>query len=211
MNWWIWIAAGIIYLIFSAWYFNWKGALTPEEIEHYTAGMSEHTSQSPTDPEVLRKFLEADDGKEFVMLNLVRFNAGDVAHPETGEMSTGPELLQGYFGPFSKAMLRKAGHPVFMGRKTGGHIDSWNTAADEGFQVVGAMRYRSRRDLMVLVTDPRFADGHKFKLAAINGTISFPMQLRMSTYLRPKIWVPVLLLLLASMGQNLLFLFEMRK
>jgi len=128
--------------------------------------------------------MEADDGKEFVMLNLVRYNAGQVAHPETGTLSTGPELIQGYFGPFSKALLRRGGHP---------------------------MRYRSRRDLVALVSDPRFNDGHKFKLAAIDGTISFPMQLRMSTYLRPKIWVPLLLLLLASLGQNLLFLFELRK
>ena len=64
---------------------------------------------------------------------------------------------------------------------------------------------------MDLVSDPRFNDSHKFKLAAIDGTTSFPMQLRMSTYLRPKIWVPLLLLLLASLGQNLLFLFELRK
>jgi len=166
--------------------------------------MAKHSSQSPTDPEIVRQFLETDDGKEFVMLNLVRLHKGDVAHPETGEMTTASEILQGYFGPFSKALFRKAGHPVFMGRKKGGYIDSWNSAADEGFKVVGAMRYRSRRDMMALVSDPRFNDSHKFKLAAID-------ELRMSTYLRPKIWVPLLLLLLASLGQNLIFLFELRK
>lgn len=210
MNWWIWIAAGIIYLMFSAWYFNWKGPLTSDEITQLLGQMAEHSSQSPTDPAVMRKFLETDDGKEFVMLNLVRLHKGDVAHPETGEMTTAPDILQGYFGPFSRALFRKAGHPVFMGRKKGGHIDSWNSSADDGFQIVGAMRYRSRRDLMTLVADPRFADSHKFKLAAIDGTISFPMQLSMSTYLKPKIWVAALLILLASLGQNALFLFDLR-
>jgi len=73
------------------------------------------------------------------------------------------------------------------------------------------MRYRSRRDFMSLVSDSRFNDSHKFKIAAIDGTTSFPMQLRMSTYLRPKVWVPLLLLLMASLGQNALFLFELRK
>jgi len=211
MNWYIWIVAAFIYLIFSAWYFNWKGALTADEITSFVEAMQENSGQSPTDPEVIRNFLEVDDGKEFVMLNLVRLHTGEVDHPETGEISTASKILDGYFGPFSKAMFRKAGHPVFLGRKKGGYIDSWNSAADEGFQVVGAMRYRSRRDLMILVTDPRFSDSHKFKLAAIDGTISFPMQLRISTSLRPKIWVPILLLLLASLGQNALYFFEMRK
>lgn len=211
MNWWIWIVAALAYLVFAVWYFNWKGPLGPDEVTRLIAQMEKNSSQSPTDLNVIRQFLEDDDGKEFVMLNLIRFNKGDVAHPLTGAISTGPELIQGYFGPFSKALFRKGGHPVFMGRKKGGYIDSWNSAADEGFQVVGAMRYRSRRDLMALVADPRFRDSHKFKLAAIDGTTSFPMQLRMSTYLRPKIWVPLLLLLLASLGQNVLFLFELRK
>lgn len=211
MNWYIWIIAAVAYVIFATWYFNWKGPLKPDEVAKYVEQMAKNSSQSPTDPNVMRKFLEADDGKEFVMLNLVRLHKGEVADPETGEMMPGSEILQGYFGPFSKALFRKAGHPVFLGRKKGGYIDSWNSAADEGFQVVGAMRYRSRRDLMTLVSDPRFSDSHKFKLAAIDGTISFPMQLRMSSYLRPKIWVPLLLLLLASLGQNLLFLFELRK
>jgi len=100
------------------------------------AQMSENSSQSPTDPDVIRKFLETDDGKEFVMLNLVRLHQGDVAHPDTGELTTAPSILQGYFGPFSKALFRKAGHPAFVGRKKGGYIDSWNSAADEGFQIV---------------------------------------------------------------------------
>jgi len=109
MNWYIWIIAGLIYLIFSAWYFNWKGPLTADEIELYIADMSKHSSQSPTDSEIVKQFLEVDDGKEFVMLNLVRLHKGDVAHPETGEVTTAAEILQGYFGPFSKALFHKAG------------------------------------------------------------------------------------------------------
>jgi hypothetical protein len=98
-----------------------------------------------------------------------------------------------------------------MFRKKGGYIDSWNASADEGFHSIGTMRYRSRRDLMLLVSDPRFADSHKYKLAAIDGTISFPMQSFMSTYLKPKFWVPLLLILLVSLAQNASFFFELRK
>lgn len=206
MNWWIWIIAALAYLVFAAWYFNWKGPLTDDEVTAYMAQFANSSSSSPTDPDVLRAFMEQDEGREFVMLNLVRFHTGEVVHPETREKTTGPDLIQGYFGPFSKALMKRGGHPAIMARKKGGHIDSWNTAADEGFQVVGAMRYRSRRDLLALVNDPKFADAHKFKLAAIDGTTSFPTHVQMSTYLKPTIWVPIVLLLLASLAQNAVFL-----
>ncbi len=210
MNWWIWIAAVVAYALFAGWYFNWKSPLTAEEIATYAERFADWSGTFNTDPDVLQRFMETDDGKEFVMLNLVRFPDGTVAHPETGEMTSGPELIQGYFGPFSKALFKRGGHPVLMVRKRGGHIDSWNTADDQGFHIVGAMRYRSRRDLVTLIDDPRFADGHKFKLAAIDGTTSFPTQVQTSTYLQPAIWVPLVLLLLASLAQNAVFLFSMR-
>jgi hypothetical protein len=210
MNWWIWIAALVVYAAFAGWYFNWKGPLTPEEIATFYEKAASASRPSNTDPDVLRQFMESDDGKEFVMLNLVRFPEGEVAHPETGEVTTGPELIAGYFGPFSKALFKRGGHPALMARKRGGHIDSWNAAEDQGFQLVGAMRYRSRRDLVELIDDPQFADGHKFKLAAIDGTTSFPTQVQMSSYLRPSIWVPLAILLIASLAQNAVFLFSLR-
>lgn len=211
MNIWIWAIAAILYLIFSVWYFNWKGPLKPAEIDSFLERFEQNSRQSPTDLSVLRKFMEEDDGKEFIMLNLVRFHNGMIAHPVSGEKMTGPELVQGYFGPFSKALFKRGGHPVLIGRKKGGYIDSWNTTADENFHIVGTMRYRSRRDLLALASDPRFADSHKFKLAAIDGTTSFPIQTQMSTYMKPHIWVALLLILLASLAQNALFFFELRK
>ncbi len=209
MNIWVWATAAFLYLIFALWYFNWKGPLKADEIDNFIEQVS--MSGSPTDPHVLRKFLEEDDGKEFIMLNLVRFHEGKIEHPETGEKMSGVELVQDYFGPFSKALFKRGGHPVLLSRKKGGYIDSWNASADEGFQSIGSMRYRSRRDLMLLVSDPRFGDSHKYKLAAIDGTISFPMQSFMNTYLKPQIWVPLILVLLASLAQNALFFFELRK
>ena len=79
MNWWICLVAAIAYLMFVGWYFNWKGPLKGNEIDSFIKQLS--MSQSPTDPVVLRKFLEEDDGKEFIMLNLVRFHDGKIEHP----------------------------------------------------------------------------------------------------------------------------------
>ena len=86
----------------------------------------------------------------------------------------------------------------------GGNIDSWNAEHNVGFSTAAMMRYKSRRDLVELVIDPAFADGHIYKLAAIERTISYPTQISFSAHLRPPIAVLLVLLLLASLVQNLM-------
>ncbi len=42
--------------------------------------------------------------------------------------------------------------------------------------IFGLMRYRSRRDMMKLVMDPAFMEGHPDKLRGTLATFSFPAQ-----------------------------------
>ena len=65
------------------------------------------------------------------------------------------------------------------------------------------MRYRSRRDMLAMVMDPAFADGHIHKLAAIERTINYPAQMMMNVSMGPQYFVLLLLLLGASIAQNL--------
>ena len=88
-----------------------------------------------------------------------------------------------------------------MARKVGGHIDSWNAEPDANWQATSMMRYRSRRDLIELALDQRFAAIHVFKTSAIAKTISFPVQIQLSFFLRPGFYVPLLLLWLTSLLQ----------
>ena len=37
------------------------------------------------------------------------------------------------------------------------------------------MRYRSRRDMLEIVTNPAFQGSHEFKVAAIDKTVAFPV------------------------------------
>ena len=80
----------------------------------------------------------------------------------------------------------------------GGYVDSWNVEPDPGWTFMGYMRYRSRRDLVELVTVPDFFAAHPFKLAAIPKTFSFPTQPVLSTYAGPRVWVGLALALLAA-------------
>ena len=80
MHGWIWIGAIALYLLFRLWYDNWRGPLTKAEIDDFFAKVKGKYNGA-NDPAVLRSFLEADDGKEFVMLNLVKIEPGMVVDP----------------------------------------------------------------------------------------------------------------------------------
>jgi len=206
MSWQIWILVPIFYGLFSLWYFNWQGPVTQAEIDGFLDSFAESTGSKHTEQAVMRKFLEEDDGKEFVMLNLIQLHEGKMPHPLTGEKQKPRELMTNYFRSFLLASMKRAGHPVFQARTVGGNIDSWNAERNVGFMAKSMMRYKSRRDLIELLIDPAFADSHLYKLAAIERTISYPTQMMFSVSLRPPISMLLVLLLLASIAQNIAFL-----
>jgi len=191
---WIWGGALGLYIFFLGWYQNWRGKLSSAEIDTYMQKMEAGGYEVATLSR-MRAFLEADDGKEFVMLNLVRLYEGDVAHPKTGEMMSPRALLQGYLKGFLPALIKRGGHPALQARKVGPYVDSWNVEPDPEWTIMGYMRYRSRRDMMALATDARFMDAHPFKHAAIETTFSFPTQRMMALYFSPTIWVALVLAL----------------
>ena len=143
------------------------------------------------------------------MLNLVQLHQAKVGHPLSGEKMSASKLVGEYFGPFALALLKRGGHPVFQARTVGGNIDSWNADNNESFGVTGMMRYKSRRDLVELIVDPGFADAHIYKLAAIARTISYPTRIMMSTSIRPPIAVLLVLVLMASVVQNVALVLQL--
>lgn len=197
--WWIWVVALALYFVFRLWYDNWRGPLSPQEVIDFMNQVSDLKMSEYSDPKDLRAFLEADDGKEFVMVNLVRVHTGELAHPHTGKPTKGIDLLREYGNSFVKVLVRHGGHPVLVMRKVGGYIDSWNTPPDPGWHVAGSMRYRSRRDMMQLALDPSVRDVHILKTAATATTFSFPSQVVLGLAIRPRVWVALLLTLSAAL------------
>ena len=49
MVWKIWLLVPLIYTLFSLWYFNWQGALTPVEIDRFMAAFEELEGNKDTD------------------------------------------------------------------------------------------------------------------------------------------------------------------
>lgn len=201
MTWGIWGAALLAYALFLAWYQNWRGPLRRDEIDAMLLQVEGTPSAEHNDLGILRAFLEKDDGREFVMQNLVRIEPGDVAHPETGERVPGRAMMQHYMKAFVPALLATGGHPLIAARKIGGYVDAWRVGADPGWTIVGYVRYRSRRDMMRLVVNPRFLAMHPFKIAGTAETFSFPTRPVLTTMAGPRVWVALVLALAASVAQ----------
>ncbi len=200
----IWGAAVLAYLAFRLWYDGLGKPLTADEIAHFAQVIQDSADEglSTGDVATLRKFMEEDDGKEFIMVNLIEFNASPVTHPDTGQHIKAPELLTEYTKPFMGKILRRAAHPVIAGQSVGGYLDAWNTPKDPGWHMAGLVRYRSRRDAIVLsLADPAFAAIHKYKIAAMKQTFAFPMQTRVALYPSPRVTVALVLALGAALSQ----------
>jgi len=195
---WVWLGAALLYAAFRAWYDNWRGPIRADEIERSLEAIAATSSAELNDLGTLRSFLERDDGREFFMLNLVRLSPGDVPHPSTGVPTRAAELMRAYIRGFLPVLIRQGGHPALQATKIGGYIDAWNAAPDPGWTLVGVMRYRSRRDMAELATDPRFTAAHPFKAAALPVTFSFPTAPGFALLLGPRIWVGLVLALAAA-------------
>ena len=195
----IWAGALLLWLAFLLFYDGFRRPLRREEIDAFLSMMGPRMAETGNDMAQLRAFLEADDGHEFVMVNLVGTRAGPVTDPESGETREGSEWLRRYSDPFVRGLIARGGHPLFVGRKVGGYIDAWNTPDDPGWSLFGTMRYRSRRDLIRMASDPAFRAVHPAKLLGIATTFSFPTQRQIAFYASHRVTVGLLCGLLAAL------------
>ncbi|MEC7163787.1 MAG: hypothetical protein VXW20_05960, partial [Pseudomonadota bacterium] len=109
------------------------------------------------------------------------------------------ELVQSYFRPFAVKILARGGYPAFSARTLSGYIESWGVAANPGWDIANLMRYRSRRDLLMLATEEDFSDIHIYKRAAIAATFAVPAQSIGGALLSPRIWIALFMFIMAAL------------
>ena len=173
---WIWAILTGLYLVFFSWYTSFRGPLSEEEIAHYIARIE--SREPPPPPErvaMLRVFMEGDTGDDFVMVNVIDMHETplQVEGVEPGE--TSDEVLAKYMEYMLPELLSRASHPVLYGQAAGPAMDLMNAEGMEKWSTGAGMRYRSRRDMLEIATDPAFAGSHEFKVAAMRKTIAFPI------------------------------------
>jgi hypothetical protein len=172
---WLWLLPGVLYALFWFWYTPQGGPLTAAEIERYVAAF-ETSGVSPERLARLRRFMEEDSGGQFIMVNVIDMVAEPAELPATGPGASADELLDHYMEHMYPELLRRASHPVFAGAVVGTALDLAGIDGAESWTRVALMRYRSRRDMLEIATNPAFGDRHDYKLAAMDKTIAIPVE-----------------------------------
>ena len=173
---WTWLVIAVIYIAFFSWYTSFKGQLTQAEIEHYLElSQVRDLDASAEGLANIRAFMEEDSGDDFVMINIIHMydTPLQIDGVEAGE-TTG-EVLAKYMEYMLPAMLSRASHPVFRGPAVSRALDIMNAEGMETWSIGAGVRYRSRRDMLEIGTNPAFAGSHEFKVAAMAKTIAFPV------------------------------------
>lgn len=204
---WTWLIIAVIYLAFFSWYTSFEGPLTEGEIEHYLElSKTQDPDSSADDLARIRAFMEEDTGDDFVMINVIHLYNIPLQIDGVAPGDTTDDVLAKYMEYMLPAMLSRASHPVFQGPAVSPAMDIMNAKGMEIWSAGAGVRYRSRRDLLEIGTNPAFAGRHEFKVAAMVKTIAFPVD--PFNYLGdPRL---VLALLLGSIGFGLSWLFSAR-
>jgi len=204
---WTWLIIAVIYLAFFSWYTSFEGPLTEAEIEHYLElSKTQDPDSSADDLARIRAFMEEDTGDDFVMINVIHLYNIPLQIDGVAPGDTTDDVLAKYMEYMLPAMLSRASHPVFQGPAVSPAMDIMNAKGMEIWSAGAGVRYRSRRDLLEIGTNPAFAGRHEFKVAAMVKTIAFPVD--PFNYLGdPRL---VLALLLGSIGFGLSWLFSAR-
>jgi hypothetical protein len=171
----LWALLGAVYTAFRLWYDGGGGPLTPEEITRGVAQL-EARGAAPGRIEKLREFLANDTGGDFVMANFIHFRDEPLREGDVQPGESSQQALDRYMAHMYPALFRRACHPVLAGPVVGSALDLWGIEGGAQWSLVGLVRYRSRRDLLAIATDPAFGDAHRYKTAAMEQTIAVPVE-----------------------------------
>jgi hypothetical protein len=173
---WIWLVVAGLYGSFFSWYTSFGGPLSSEEIDHFMSlAESREPAPSPERLALMRNFMETDTGDDFVMINVIDMydTPLQIEGVEPGE--TSGEVLAKYMEYMTPALFARACHPVIYGEAAAPAMDLMNAEGMERWTTGAGMRYRSRRDVLEISSNPEFAGSHTFKVAAMQKTIAFPI------------------------------------
>ena len=165
-----WILLTGIYVGFFFWYTNFEAPLTRDEADAFLAQIQKR-GNDPGQLAALTRFLYNDDGDDFVMVNLIDMRKHD---PKTGHEAPDQQLDR-YMAYMWPALFLRACHPVFFSQGRYEALDIWGIEGAQNWSQFAMMRYRSRRDMLAISSNPQFEGSHDFKIAAMKKTVAFPV------------------------------------
>jgi hypothetical protein len=175
----------LLYVLFLLWYGGRGSPMTSAEVETLLERVRRNAEAAAAvfTPDImssLREVAKDDDGREFVMVNLIRYRTKAV-YPPGWDYGDDPQAADArYNRAVVPRLLKRACIPIFLGRSAGTFLAA---EGGERWDCVALVRYRSRRDFLGLCADlaKDRADIHKW--AAIEATQVFPVDARISLFL----------------------------
>lgn len=164
-----------VYALFLFWYGGRGRPLAEKEIGEFL-GLMTGQGIDREDPELfesLKRLLSRDDGREFVMVNLIRYREKAAYPPGSPFGDSAVEADKRYARAFFPYLLRYGNVPIFISSRSGSFIEPRQA---EPWQVVAMIRYRSRRDFIRSVSAVVGKNVMVHKWAAIETTHVFPVR-----------------------------------
>ena len=185
-----------LYLAFLSWYDGWgMDPLTAEEIDKIV-GEAEAQDSNPEELKNLRQLLKDDDGEEFFMLNLNRYEYSE------NEVQKGvPVAYQKYGQAVMPMILKRAGHPIYVGE-----ISDYLVGGDlkeGGWHEIILVRYRSRQDFINMITSDEYLIAAKHRYVGIKYAEVIPTNAILSLA-TPRLFILALLFLIALVADRLI-------
>ena len=173
----LWSIFILVYGSFVLWYTDLGGPISDTEIKEWKQIMQANGS-TPDRIAYYERFLREDTGRQFLMLNAVDLNENRYGVDGVEPDESADQLMGRYMEQILPELLKRASHPVIIGSAPFTTIDL------VGIEIEGAenwvqgafFRYRSRRDFMHIIANPVTLDKHKFKIAALQKTIAYPVE-----------------------------------
>lgn len=164
-----------LYVAFLVWYGGRGKPLTHDEIEALLAPLRTRAQGDAARGHLadLERLVERDDGREFVMQNLIRYRKQALYPPGHDFGESAPAADRRYGKAIVPYLLRHGSLPIFIAKRSGSFVEPEGI---DRWDVVAMVRYRSLRDFL------RFANAitqdsitvHKW--AAIENTQIFPVR-----------------------------------
>ncbi|MEY2948349.1 MAG: hypothetical protein RL084_1746 [Pseudomonadota bacterium] len=171
----IYLPLVLLYLVFWLWYGGNGQRMSPQEIEEalHKLSSTDPARDNSAEVEDVRQLLASDDGKEFVMQNLVRYRA-KALYPAGTHFSDDPREADKRYGKsIIGDLLRYGNLVIFIARKSGDFV---KPEGADAWHYVAMVRYRSRRDFVRFAIRANQADKFMHKWAAIEKTHVFPVK-----------------------------------
>lgn len=161
-----------VYGLFLVWYGGSGQPLSPAEIDQFMKELGALTTDEAVLQE-LQTLIAGDDGKEFVMQNLVRYRP-KALYPPGYDYGDDPRAADRRYGKaVIGPLLRNGSLILFIAKRIGTFIEPEGADA---WHYVAMVRYRSRRDFLRFALETQRDDIFVHKWAALEKTHVFPVK-----------------------------------